>query len=461
MALVRHAAMLLSPPRLQPEGRTVFSPLRRHRTRCTSPRSRPHARAEWASAGASADVAPVTPAIAVAAPARCAFSLAAEFMLAEPRPPKLSPLGERSVFAPPPAPPPSAHLWLAAGFPGQDRPGRLVSGLRRLTHAEEFLNVDPSLFSSELALKRAALADADRRRRVLVAEPGSLAAQAETLELFLDYLPRRYPEHYSVEGAREGRVVRLALTGEALAVADFAACPLELCARLVQEDLVLMRSPDGGSGGGYCVAAAAVVFSFAELSPKLGRPMAVVHAPVPGFERELDGLLAKAFNGLLADKRAPCAQQWARRGGACEPFAAHISSRFPRPPAFYKPRLPTRPAVWRNNWGLVETGQLDRPSFGSPDKEAPPGSPSLRWLKSEYQTLRRLPSTNAVLFTIRTFLEPVAVLAGVPGAAATLARSFDGLSPGMRAYKGLGKPDAQEAMLAHLRELAATADAPA
>ena len=86
--------------------------------------------------------------------------------------------------------------------------------------------------------------------------------------------------------------------------------------------------------------------------------------------------------------------------------------------------------------------------------------PEQRYLKVEYQTLRRLPMSRFILFTIRTFLEPITMLSTVPGAAANLASSLRGMSQSMRAYKGLTVPQAQEEMLAYLEALA-TADAAA
>ena len=136
----------------------------------------------------------------------------------------------------------SAGLWLQHGSPGQDKPGKLVTGLRRLTHAEEFLNAVPATQKHELALKRNAFET--RNEQVLVAEPCSLPGQTECLELFLDYLPKRYPDMFKLQGAGAARTISVVLTGETHKVADYAAKPLELCARIAQEDLVLMRVAD-------------------------------------------------------------------------------------------------------------------------------------------------------------------------------------------------------------------------
>ena len=252
-------------------------------------------------------------------------------MLQEPRPPKLSPLGE-VVFSSEPAAVPTPHLWcvvalqwrrnvaaaaaaapypecppcapvslprLNAGMSGQDTPGRLVSGLRRLTHVEEWLNQDAGQHAAELALKKKGLTT--RRGYCFQAEPRSLEAQAECLDAFLEYLPQRYPELYRVKGTGAGRTVSVLSTGETHAVSDFAHAPLELCNRIVQEDLVLMRTADEQTAEHrHVMSAASVVFSFGDLDKKLGSPLAFIHAPVPGFEKDLAKLLNKTFDGLQA-----------------------------------------------------------------------------------------------------------------------------------------------------------------
>lgn len=65
-----------------------------------------------------------------------------------------------------------------------------------------------------------------------------------------------------------------------------------------------------------------------------------------------------------------------------------------------------------------------------------------RYLKTEYQTLRRLLQTQAVLFTVRTFVEP---LAEVPAEARrTLEASARGMSSAMLEYKGIAPAGATE-----------------
>ena len=79
------------------------------------------------------------------------------------------------------------------------------------------------------------------------------------------------------------------------------------------------------------------------------------------------------------------------------------------------------------------------------------------WLKTEYQTLRRLPKTGAILFTIRTYVQPMPEI-GVE-AAKTLHKSLSGMRPELREYKGV-PGEATEQLLVMLEGMMAAAEAP-
>ncbi len=65
-------------------------------------------------------------------------------------------------------------------------------------------------------------------------------------------------------------------------------------------------------------------------------------------------------------------------------------------------RLSVEKPVWRINWGIS-----NHPSLFQPD--IPPATPDMdvadMWFRVEWQTLRRLPLTGGILFTIRTYVE--------------------------------------------------------
>jgi hypothetical protein len=163
--------------------------------------------------------------------------------------------------------------------------------------------------------------------------------------------------------------------------------PLMRLGMLAQEDFCLMqRRPDGA----YALTGALLCFpQHWHLHQKLGRPLAEIHAPVPGFA--------------------------ARLGGPVERFFANL--RVERP-------------VWRANWGLVESPALFHPGKREPIPDLSPENAGERlWLRVERQTLRRLPETGAVVFTIRTLLEPLARTVRRPGAAAAMAERFVAMDP--------------------------------
>lgn len=62
---------------------------------------------------------------------------------------------------------------------------------------------------------------------------------------------------------------------------------------------------------------------------------------------------------------------------------------------------PERP-VWRINWGISNHASLFQP-YTPP--QTPEIDPADLWFRVEWQTLRRLPITGAILFTIRTYVE--------------------------------------------------------
>jgi hypothetical protein len=121
----------------------------------------------------------LTPPVALAQ-SKCPFASLADFIIKEDaaRPPRLTPLG-KALFAQPKPQTGSAVLWLHHGSPGQDTPGKLVTGLRRLTHAEEFLQARFGELPSRQGVAGARLTPGFLRRaaapRAAVTAPTSLA----------------------------------------------------------------------------------------------------------------------------------------------------------------------------------------------------------------------------------------------------------------------------------------------
>ncbi len=298
---------------------------------------------------------------------------------------------------------PLAARWLNMGMSGQDTPGILRAGLRRLRNSKYFILIENHRLEIELRMKMKALDDPKRFPEIYVEEKDSIPAQQEVVDLFLEYLPRRYPEHYVYD--KEWNTIHVNCIDTTFHVKDwYNTRPLELCERIVQEDLALMRPPTNENES-YRMAAAAVVFSFVELPQKLGQPVEFLHAPVPGYEKHIRKSMNFSFSKLKVEQ-----------------------------------------PMWRNNWGISPSGDLDKPLYGSAlaqDARAM-SSDSVtaetiksRFLKVEYQTIRRLPKSKYLLFTINTMSEQLCELEKVPMAASCLAASIRGMSPEMRKYKGI------------------------
>lgn len=170
-------------------------------------------------------------------------------------------------------------------------------------------------------------------------------------------------------------------------------CALTATGRLVPEDFCLLAS-DGASGEYRLVAAVLCFPSRWLLSEKLGRPLTPVHAPVPGYAAELARRVNRVFEALR----------------------------------------PERPLV-RVNWTVQPTAELFLPQ-GEAHKSAVPDpvEAGLFHLRTERQTLVRMPRTGAVAFGIKTSVTPVERLS--PPVAAGLAQALRGLGDGMVAYKG-------------------------
>ncbi|AZO53086.1 MULTISPECIES: DUF3445 domain-containing protein [unclassified Mesorhizobium] len=272
-------------------------------------------------------------------------------------------------------------------------------GLKPLDPAD-WIEVDDHLLPY-LAEKRRLYAEIPER--VFVEEDGTRAAQQEVLELLGAYLPERFPDTHR---RGDAGVAVVGATGRPTIPSSLAAAPLVAASLLVQEDLILMRRDDSG----WRLAAGSLCFpSSWALTEKFGKPLQQIHEPVPGFgpgTRPAD-LINRMFDGL--------------QGQAVERYNWSIQSG----DALYHP--------------LSNVERIDRAT--SRPTRFPDGDVKAHaFIRVERQTLRKLPASRDILFTIRIHLDPLAVLARHPDRA-TLAASFaaqlEALDIAQLDYKGL------------------------
>ncbi len=183
--------------------------------------------------------------------------------------------------------------------------------------------------------------------------------------------------------------------------ADAALHPLDDAGAHVQEDLCVLQRIDGS----WRLRAASLCFpSRWRLSDKLGRSVTAVHGPVDGYGERLAAKVDRQLD-----------------------------------------RLGERP-VLRRNWFVHPDATLfqpDRPVGGDPVVPAGRALDELH-VRSERQTLRRLPASRAVLFTIRVQQATVHHLVADDGRRQAFVRLLDEGDPSVLAHRGLGSRQVAE-----------------
>ena len=264
---------------------------------------------------------------------------------------------------------------------------RLAMGLTPLNEAE-WLVPDASL-PEILAEKRRLLAT--RSESVLRVLPEASAASVELLQLLAGHLPRHFPSIYRL--GKDGQLTNTA-SHETWNIDGPPLHPLDIAGRLVAEDLCLMQASDAS----YRLIGATLCFPNRwQLEEKIGQPLDFIHAPVPGFAPALERPVAHFFAALKPDR-----------------------------------------ILARVNWGIADDPTRFQPIGRDADAAITPETVgSALYLRIEYQTLRRLLESRAVLFTIRTEITPLDQVIATPADAIGLAGAIRDMSPAMLRYKRL------------------------
>ncbi|MEY5145002.1 MAG: hypothetical protein RL745_369 [Actinomycetota bacterium] len=243
---------------------------------------------------------------------------------------------------------PDNSATASARWPGNDKPHRITMGMRPCEESDWLLR--GPVASASIAQKQQVLAD--HHAQVFVMTDAGEAGAREAAEMVAHAL--------GVDLA-----TAQLLEGDAGAAAP-AMHPLEVAARLVAEDLVVMSPADAGQESEYVLTAAVVCSpSRWDLREKVGRTMREIHQPVPDYDT----------------------------------IAAPTDRFFTR--------LHEGDIIERTNWTVLDNPTGFQPTPGpSWDVTIAELSDSQLlqhlWLRLERQTLRRLPASGSVLFTILT-----------------------------------------------------------
>jgi hypothetical protein len=197
-------------------------------------------------------------------------------------------------------------------------------------------------------------------------------------------------------GSREGQVEVAELVAAATGC-DLAAGPppLYAAARAVSDDLCLMQPVDGAWTLTAISLSAGTYFTAREA---LGKTTAELHGPVPGFGGRLLPRVERIFDNLPADS-----------------------------------------VLERRNWTVANTADTFAPDAAAVRAELPRITAETAgerlFVRSERQTIRRLPRTGGVVFTIRVWSRSLGEIAEHPADFERLRAAWRAATEDFAAYK--------------------------
>lgn len=224
---------------------------------------------------------------------------------------------------------------------------RRLPGIQPMGEGDLWLARDAA-FAGQMAVRDRLVEE--RRGEVIAACPGSERAVADLYGAVLDALGARDAYQW-----RNGGCVR----PDGVFVPLDASDKLGTLARLVQQDLCVLEKPAGATE--HVLTAAALCFPASwTLAEKIGRPLTTIHDPVGEYDGAIAGRVQRLFDRMRVDT-----------------------------------------PLWRQNAMIYRSANLFHPrSEASPREEIERGG----YLRSEKQVLRRLEKTEAVVFSIHTYV---------------------------------------------------------
>lgn len=231
-------------------------------------------------------------------------------------------------------------------------------------------------------------------------DPVAKEGLQETLEMLLEYLPARYPTLFR----RTAVGIDNIHTGEHFDISKDE--PVIIITKLLQDDFAIMI--EGEDGQYYLKAGSILLAGFWRLKDKLHMPLYKIHTSgeVPHYEAKMQTPMDRFFKRLTPDK-----------------------------------------SVVRNNYFIQTDEDVAWSHAIGPENSDNIGwftaenasDPEKLMFRSERQSVRRLPRSGAILFTIRTYFLPVAEIAEEPHVPRRLLNGIKAWDSSVAGYKGLEK----------------------
>ena len=173
--------------------------------------------------------------------------------------------------------------------------------------------------------------------------------------------------------------------------------PLDNAARSLAEDLCLLAPSGEADKQKWILKAASLAFpSHWSLDEKFNKPMGTIHNPVPDYDTHLENAVDRFFNKMMVG-----------------------------------------PISKRRNWTMQIDDALHTPHRLPTAPLLPQDVGTRLHVRVETQTLRKLPITGWIIFTIRTAITPINRWANDIDALQELCALLSDFRPAMRSYRGV------------------------
>jgi len=204
---------------------------------------------------------------------------------------------------------------------------------------------------------------------------------------------------------------------------------MRVAALLTQDDLTLMI--EGEDGRYYFQAGAVCVAGFWRLQDKIGKPLDEIHTTgdVPQYREKLQTSLERFFRRVPVDKPVIRNNYFFQVVKPEEGRNATSNATSYEYTDFDPEELA---------WSSTVVGPEDDfiSCHGATSLKTPLVSPGTIRLRTERQTLRRLPKSGAILFMVRTYVFPITELAKERGVPARMASAIRSWPADVAKYKG-------------------------
>ncbi|KAL4065361.1 hypothetical protein V8B97DRAFT_1868820 [Scleroderma yunnanense] len=271
-----------------------------------------------------------------------------------------------------PAPRPLYHFDIDSAKPRPYRPFRWKyhqnMALKKL-EADWWLELE-STYRARITQRRKLFAD---HGKLIIDElPGSEAASRECMQMVIQYLCQRYPNQFQYDnwtGIFTNRIL-----GSKTNITTVH--PLMFLLDNVPEDFTITQQ-DKETGLYHLTASVTCSAVGWNLGDKIGKPLSQIHGPVPDYKEKMEFSMNRYFSKMPCDK-----------------------------------------PIQRGSWDLVVGEplflQTNSPFWIDHTRQDPNLQLSDIYLRVDWQTLRRMPQSRAILFNFKAIFTPLAALRREP-----------------------------------------------